>query len=99
MEYALKAEDIFGNHAVSENDDCVDGECDRKSDNEDNSDCDTKRDEGCDAADGNSCDAEVTNHHVGATTDDKIDDDYDDYDDGDGNCSHNSRFGDKGKWK
>ena len=60
--YALKAEDIIGNNAVSENDntnqsqddyggDCVDGDCDRKSDGEDNSDGDTKRDEGCDAAD------------------------------------------------
>ena len=70
---------------------CIDG--DRKSDGEDNSDGDTIRDDGCDAADGNSCDAEVTNNHIGAAIDDKIDDGYDDYDDGDGNFSHNSSSG------
>ena len=104
MEYALKAEDIIGKSAVSEDDntnksqndyggDWVDGDCDKKSDGEDNSDGDTKRDDGCDAADGNSCDAKVTNNHVGAVIDDKIDDGYDD---GDGNSSHNSSSGDKG---
>ena len=58
MEYTLKAEDIIiGNSAVSEDDntnqshhdygdDCVGGDCDRKSDGADNSDGDTKRDEG-----------------------------------------------------
>ena len=82
MEYTSKAEDIIGNSAVSEDDntnqsqndygdDCVDGDCDRKSDDHDG---DTQRGEGCGAADGNSCDAEVTNDHVGATTDDKIND-------------------------
>ena len=92
MEYTSKAEDIIGNSAVSEDDntnqsqndygdDCVDGDCDRKSDDHDG---DTKRGEGCDGADGNSCDAKVTNNHVGATTDDKINDGYDDYNDGDG---------------
>ena len=85
-------EDIIGNSAVSEDDntnqsqndygdDCVDGDCDRKSDDHDG---DAKRDEGCGAADGNSCDAKVTNNQVGATTDDKIDDGYDDYNDGGG---------------
>ena len=105
MEYTLKAEDIIiGNSAVSEDDntnqshhdygdDCVGGDCDRKSDGADNSDGDTQRDEGCDAADGNSCDAKVTNNHVGATTDDNIDDGYDD---GDAYCSHSSSSGDKG---
>ena len=61
MEYALKAEDI-GNSAMSEDDtnkpqndygsNCVYGDCDRKSDGEDNSDGDTTRDDGCDAANG-----------------------------------------------
>ena len=95
MEYA---EDISedDNTNQSYGDDCDDGDCDRKSDGEDSSDCDTNRDEGCDAADGNSCDAKVTNDHVGATTDDNIDDGYDNYNDGDGNCSLNSSSGDKG---
>ena len=55
MEYALKAEDIIGNSAVSEDNtnkpqndygsDCVYGDCDRKSDGKDNSDGDTTRDD------------------------------------------------------
>ena len=56
--------------------DCVDGDCDRKSDtcSEDHSNGDTNRGEGSDAADGNSCDAKITNNQVGAATYHKIDD-------------------------
>eukprot|EP00731_Ephydatia_muelleri_P008405 Em0004g743a len=63
--------------------DYVYGDCDKKSDGEDNSDGDTTRDDGCDAADGKSCNAEVTKNHVGAAVHDKGDDGYDEYDDHD----------------